>query len=137
LKLTTREVYGAVVVNVEGKLVGGPNNADRFHGFFRTLLEQRKSRIVVNLHKTQWANSQGVGLLLGAYKHAVAEGGDLVLSHVEDRIYDVLSTTRLLMIFRSFDNDDEAIRYLTRPTEEGPRAKNGKIGPGSAWPVVN
>ena len=59
MKLKTREVYGAVIVDIEGHLVGGPNS-ETFRRYIEGLLDQQKKRIIVNLHRVPWANSQGV-----------------------------------------------------------------------------
>ena len=67
MKVKTREVYGAVIVDIEGHLVGGANS-DTFREFIEGILEQQKTRIIVNLHKVPWANSQGVGMLIGSKK---------------------------------------------------------------------
>ena len=112
MKLKKREAYGAVIVDIEGKLIGGPDNVDEFHSFFKSLLDQGMNRIVVNLRKTPWANSQGVGMLIGAHTSATNAGGELVLSNILDRIDDILTTTRLLLIFKTFDTEEEAIKYL-------------------------
>ena len=114
MKLTKKEITGAVVVGIEGKLIGGPENSDTFHNFFKTLLSDGHKNIIVNLHKTPWANSQGIGMLIGAHTSVSNAGGELVLSHVADRINDILAVTRLALIFKTFDTDDDASNYLTK-----------------------
>lgn len=120
MKLRTREVYGAVIVDIEGHLVGGPNS-ETFRGFIRDLLDQGKTRIVVNLHRCPWANSQGIGMLIGAYKAVKASGGDLVLCNVTDKIHSFLTVARLLVIFHTFDTAQEAVSHL-RGLDRPPRA---------------
>ena len=76
---------GAVVVDVEGKLVGGPESGD-FHGLIKRLLEDGEKRIVINLQETPWANSQGIGLLIGALTSVTNAGGKLALAQAGERI---------------------------------------------------
>ncbi|UCG50797.1 MAG: STAS domain-containing protein [Candidatus Latescibacterota bacterium] len=123
MKLKTREVYGAVIVNIEGQLVGGPNS-EIFRRFVGGLLHEGKKRIIVNLRNVPWANSQGVGMLIGALTSAKNAGGELVLSNVTDKIHSILSVTRLLMLFTTFDTVDEAVEYL-RDLERTPRTVQG------------
>jgi anti-sigma B factor antagonist len=121
LKLKTREVYGAVIVDIHGQLIGG-SNSERFQRFIAKLLNEGKTHIIVNLRGVPWANSQGVGMLIGAQKRARTAGGDLVLTHVTDKIYDILSVTRLCLIFTTFDNENDAAQYM-RGLDEAPSAE--------------
>ena len=38
------------------------------------------------------------------------EGGSLKLSNVTKKLQDLLSITKLLTVFETFDNEDEAVR---------------------------
>lgn len=118
MKFKTREHYGAVVVDIEGRLVGGPE-AKQFHKFFKGLINEGKNRIIVNLGKVSWANSQGVGMLIGAHTSAKNAGGELVLVNVQDKIESILTVTRLLLIFTTFDSEDEAVKHLKEIEGDG------------------
>ena len=100
------------MIEIHGKLIGGPENSDLFHECIMSLLEDGQKKIVVDLHRTLWANSQGIGLLIGAHTTVKGAGGDLVLARVIDRIHDVLTVTRLLLIFNTFESVEAAVGYL-------------------------
>jgi anti-sigma B factor antagonist len=51
-------------------------------------------------------------MLIGAHTSIANAGGELVLAHVTDRINDILTVTRLLLIFKTFETEDEALKYL-------------------------
>lgn len=121
MRVKTREVYGAVIVDIEGQLVGG-SNSDTFREFIDGLLEQQKTRIIVNLHKVPWANSQGVGMLIGAHKLVKDAGGELVLANVTDKIHSILSVTRLCIVFSTFNSVNDAVTCL-REQECAPAAE--------------
>jgi anti-sigma B factor antagonist len=118
LRLKLKEVYGAVIVEVGGNLMGGPGaDAEKFREVIKTPLDEGKRNFVVNLHKVKWANSLGVGILIGVLTSVRKAGGEMVLSHVTDRIVSVLVTTQLIKVFETFDSDDEAAKYLMRHEE--------------------
>ena len=121
MKLKTREVYGAVIVDIDGHLVGGPNS-ETFRRYIEGLLDQQKKRIIVNLHRVPWANSQGVGMLIGARKITKDAGGELVLAGVTDKIHSILTVTRLCMVFSTFTSVDDAVTCL-RELEHAPEAE--------------
>jgi len=112
MKLTKKEVRGVVVVGIHGKLLGGPDESDKFHQFFKSIIDEGKKNVVVDLHRTSYANSLGIGMLIGAHTSIRNSGGELVLARVIDRINNILVVTQLCLIFKEFDTVDEAVDYL-------------------------
>jgi anti-anti-sigma factor len=113
MKLTERHLQGTAIVEVHGKLVGTPENCDAIHTVIRSLLDDGKNRIIVDLKNAPWANSQGIGMLIGAHTSVSNAGGRLVLANVTDRIGDVLAVTRLDRVFKTFPSENSAARFLT------------------------
>ena len=101
-------------MDIEGKLVGGPESL-AFHDSFKEVLGEGKNKIIVNLRQTPWADSLGIGLLIGAYTSVKKAGGELVLAYAGERIQNILEVTQLVRIFKTFDSDEEAIAYLSQP----------------------
>ena len=111
MKLKKRETDGVLIVSVEGKMVGG-EDSDRMHHFIKDVLAEGHKKILINLSKVPWADSRGVGMLIGAHTSAKNVDGTVVLSNVGDRINSILTLTRLLLIFQTFDTEQEGIDYL-------------------------
>jgi len=112
MDLTRREIRGVSVVEVYGKLIGDPENAKVFHEFFKSFIDDEPKDVVIDLEDTPWANSVGIGMLIGVYTSLKKTRRNLVLANPGDRIRDILSVTRLSLIFRSFDSVDDAVDYL-------------------------
>jgi len=112
VKLVRKDESGVVIIEVQGKMIGGPENAEMFYGLFKKLVDEGQKNVIVNLSKTPWANSQGVGMLIAAHTSMHNAGGKLVLAHVVDKINDILSVTRLLLIFDTFETLEEAIAHF-------------------------
>jgi anti-sigma B factor antagonist len=119
MKLTKKEVRGVVVVGIHGKLLGGPDESDKFRQLFKSIINEGKKNIVVNLRRTSYASSPGIGMLIGAYTSIRNSGGELVLAHVIDRIKNILVVTQLCLIFKTLDTVDEAVDYLLEKAEAG------------------
>jgi len=113
MELVEKKAVGASVVQVHGKLIGTPDNCADMHRLFKSLVDSGRNKIVVDLGETPWANSQGIGMLIGAFTSVSNVGGNLVLANVPDRINDVLAVTKLNLVFKTFDNEDLALKYLT------------------------
>jgi anti-sigma B factor antagonist len=113
LKVNQKELYGAVVLELNGKLTGGPE-AEQFRNMFKALLEQGKKNIIINLKKVDWINSTGLGILISGYTSVKKAGGDLVLCHVGDRIDSILYVTKLNLLFQSFESEEQAAEHLRK-----------------------
>ena len=116
MKIHQKELYGAVVLELNGKLTGGPE-AETFRNIFRTLMEEGKKNIIVNLKKVDWINSTGLGILIAGYTSVRKAGGDLVLCNVGDRIDSILYVTKLNLLFQAFDSEEEAAEHFKKGQE--------------------
>ena len=116
MKITQREVEGIVVLDLNGKLTGGPD-AETFREVFKSLVDQDKKKIAVNLEKVSWINSTGLGILISGYTSVRRAGGDLVVMHASDRIESILYVTKLNLLFKSFENEEDAVKALSADGE--------------------
>ena len=116
MKITQREVEGIVVLDLNGKLTGGPD-AETFREVFKSLVDQDKKKIAVNLEKVSWINSTGLGILISGYTSVRRAGGDLVVMHASDRIESILYVTKLNLLFKSFENEEDAVKALSTAGE--------------------
>ena len=115
MKITQEELFGAVVLERKGKLTGGPE-AETFRNIFKSLLDEGKKNIIIDLKRVDWINSTGLGILISGYTSVRKAGGDLVLCHVGDRIDSILYVTKLNLLFQSFDSKEDAAEYFKKQT---------------------
>jgi anti-anti-sigma factor len=113
VKITQREVRGAVILDLNGKLTGGPD-ADVFRKLFEGLIQQGKKQIVVNLENVSWINSTGLGILIHNYSSVRGAGGDLVVMGASERIESILYVTKLNLLFKSFENEEDAVKSFSQ-----------------------
>lgn len=112
MKIVKRFVDDVVVLDLHGKLQGGPD-AEDFKAIFKDLIKEDKKRIIVNLEKVSWINSTGLGILISGYTTLRREGGDIVLIHVSDRIESILYVTKLNLLFKTFETEEEAVKSFS------------------------
>lgn len=99
-----------VVIELAGKIMGDMETA--FSGKMQEYIGQNKRNFVIDLHKVEWANSRGIGMLVGARNTAEKNKGRLVLTNIEN-IESLLITTRLVTLFQIFDDRQSAINSFT------------------------
>jgi len=113
LKITQREVGSALILDLNGKLTGGPD-ADLFRETFKTLMDQGRRNFIINLEKVTWINSTGLGILISNYANVRKDGGDLVVMRASERIESILYVTKLNLLFKTFENEEDAVKSFTQ-----------------------
>jgi len=108
MKLNHREQNGVMIIEPKGKIMGGPEST-AMHDLLHDLIEQGKKSVVIDLGKVDWMNSTGLGLLISGLTTLRKSGGELKLANVTDKIQSLLTITKLITIFKSYDSVDEAI----------------------------
>ena len=108
MNYNVEERQNAVIIALEGNVMGGPDGA-KLHDTLHQLREQGKKNVVIDLAKAQFMNSSGLGMLISAMTTMRNAGGDLRLANVADRIQSLLAITKLNNIFKHYPSIDEAV----------------------------
>ena len=112
------ERYNAVVIKLSGNAMGGPDGA-KLQETLHDLREQDKKNVVVDLSKTKFMNSSGLGMLISGMTTMRNAGGDLRLANVADRIQSLLIITKLITVFKEYDSVEEAVKSFEEEPAEG------------------
>jgi len=84
---------------------------------YNYIIDSMKWRIVLNLAGVPYLDSAGLGEVVRAYTTVSRQGGSLKLLNLTKRITDLLSITKLLTVFDTFDSEDEAVRSFSAPAK--------------------
>jgi len=104
-----RTVGGVCVLDLSGSLIAG-EAIGLLKDKVNSLLYQGHKHIVVNLAAVAYMDSSGLGELVSAYTTVARQQGKLKLLHVTKRNQDLLSITKLVTVFDTFDAEDAAVR---------------------------
>jgi anti-sigma B factor antagonist len=113
MKITQKEISNVVVLELSGKIMGGPD-ATTLNDKLHALVETGKTKVVADLSKVNWMNSSGLGILISALTTIRNAGGDLKLAEITDRIQSLLMITKLLTVFDTYQTTDEAIASFSK-----------------------
>jgi anti-sigma B factor antagonist len=112
MKVKTNEKYNAVVLELKGNVMGGDDTKE-FNDLLHKLIDEGKKNIIIDLHDVKFMNSSGLGMLIGGLTTVKKAGGSLKLANVTDKIQSLLVITKLITIFESFNNVDEAAKSFS------------------------
>jgi anti-sigma B factor antagonist len=99
---------GAVILSLNGKIMGGPE-ATEINEKFNQLIDEKKLKVVIDLMQVEWMNSSGLGILIGAATLLKNNNGQLRLINVSERIQNLLKITKLSGIFEIYDSLEGAL----------------------------
>lgn len=108
MKITTRASGNYTILEVDGRLIMGPDTMDLRHAV-REAARINPQRIILNLAKVTYADSCGIGELVSSYSHIKGLGGNLVLTDLPGRVRNLLVIAKLAPIFEICDSEQAAI----------------------------
>lgn len=101
-------IGNVAVLMVSGKLMGG-NETREVHEKVKSLINDGLKKVVIDLSKVKWLNSQGLGMLMACFTSLRNAGGDLRIAGATDRVNSLLMITKLITIFETFETADRAV----------------------------
>ena len=109
IKIEERHIGRVTILDIAGKL-----SADRaalhLKDKIHSLISQQRTRVVLNLKNVTYIDSAGLGQLVASYGSIKKADGALKLLNLGSRTHDLLSITRLVTLFESFDSEAEAVQ---------------------------
>lgn len=108
LRATHRDASRATVVDLSGRITLGEGSA-LLRQTVRGLLDDQRTRIVLNLADVDYIDSSGIGELVSAYTTAKGRGGELKLLHLSKKVHDLLQLTKLYTVFDVYTDENAAL----------------------------
>jgi anti-sigma B factor antagonist len=112
MQIEERAVGDVKVLDVKGRVVLGEGD-ELLRDKINSLLNQGFKKIVLNLAEVPYIDSAGLGEIVRTYTTVSRQGGSLKLLNLTKRIADLLSITKLLTVFETFDAETEAVRSFS------------------------
>jgi anti-sigma B factor antagonist len=109
MQIEQRSSGDVVILDLKGKITLGEGD-ELLKDKVNSLLNQGHKKIVLNLAGVPYIDSAGLGEIVRTYTTVSRQGGQLKLLSLTKRITDLLSITKLLTVFETFDSESDAIR---------------------------
>jgi len=109
MKIVERPVGDTVILDLHGKILIGEGD-DALREAVTKLVDSGKTKILLNLADVPYVDSAGLGEIVRCYTTVSKKGGKLKLLNLTAKIRDLLAITKLLTVFETYDNEEEAIK---------------------------
>ena len=109
MEIVERTVSDVTVLDLKGKMTLGEGD-EMLKDKINSLLASGKKKLLLNLEAVPYIDSAGIGEVVRTYTTVSRQGGSLKLLNLTKRIEDLLSITKLLTVFDTFDSEAEAVQ---------------------------
>lgn len=109
IKIEERVAGDVTILNIVGRLTID-EAAQHLKKDIEGLISRDRLHVVLNLAQVPYIDSGGLGQLVASYGSVKKAGGAMKLLNVNSRNHDLLSITRLVTVFETFDSEAEAVR---------------------------
>jgi anti-sigma B factor antagonist len=109
MQIEERVVNDVTILDLKGKITLGEGD-EALKDKINSLVLQNKKRILLNLAEVPYIDSAGLGEVVRTYTTVSRQGGQLKLVNLTKRITDLLSITKLLTVFETFDSEADALK---------------------------
>lgn len=112
MEIAERTVGDVTVLDLRGKMTLGEGD-ELLKDKINSLLANSRKKLVLNLEGVPYIDSAGLGEIVRTYTTVSRQGGSLKLLNLTKRIEDLLSITKLLTVFETFDNEADAVKSFS------------------------
>jgi anti-sigma B factor antagonist len=113
LYINERRIDDVTVLDLRGRIrITG--RARGLHNSVRSLVEEGRTRILLNLSQVTHIDSSGVDELVASCVTAGSQGGEIKLLHLTDQMREVITTANLSALFDIYNNEYDAIASFNR-----------------------
>jgi anti-sigma B factor antagonist len=112
MDIAERTVSDVTVLDLKGKMTLGEGD-ELLKDKINSLLASGKKKLVLNLEGVPYIDSAGLGEIVRTYTTVSRQGGSLKLLNLTKRIEDLLSITKLLTVFDTYESEADAVKSFT------------------------
>jgi anti-anti-sigma factor len=113
MKLSYRLELNICVISIEGNLTSA--HVQEFVDYSGNLLKEHPiDGIIINLEKSGFIDSSGIGMLVKLYKLLQEKKQSLVLCNLNPKFQQILQGVGLMMVLKICKTEDDAITEVIR-----------------------
>jgi anti-sigma B factor antagonist len=109
MQIDERVVGDVTILDLKGKMTLGEGD-ELLKDKVNSLMHRGHKHLLLNLGGVPYIDSAGLGEIVRSYTTISRQGGKMKLLNVTKRIEDLLSITKLLTVFDTYDSEEEALQ---------------------------
>src|SRR5262245_42048206 len=109
MQIDQRTIGDVTILDLKGKITLGEGD-ELLKDKVNSLVNQGHKKSILNLADVPYIDSAGLGEIVRTYTTVSRQGGSLKLLNLTKRITDLLSITKLLTVFETFESEGDAVK---------------------------
>ncbi|MCG8374319.1 MAG: STAS domain-containing protein [Balneolales bacterium] len=105
--IAKRQINDVSVLDVSGEL--DAHTASQLENSLKSLIDDQRFRIVVNCSRLDYIASAGLGVFMAYIEDVRGLGGDIKLTNMNDRVYNVFDLLGFPTLYDILDDEKEAV----------------------------
>jgi len=108
MKIEKRKKGSVAILDLKGKILFG-DGIDELRAAIETSIKENDKNLLLNFADVPYIDSTGLGEVVRSYTTAKSKGGAVKILNVTAKVKDLLSITKLITVFESFDDEAAAV----------------------------
>lgn len=108
MKIGIRKKGDVTILDLKGKILIG-NGIDELRESINDSINNKNTNLLLNFANVPYLDSTGLGEVVRSYTSVKKEGGIVKIVNLTNKVKDLLSVTKLITVFETFEDEDKAI----------------------------
>ena len=112
LSIQVRELGAVSVIELSGFI--NAHTVRHFESALEGLIKEAKYNILLQCDNLSYISSAGLGVIMGQIEAVRENGGDIVLSNLQENVFAIFDILGFTQLYRVFDDKKDALDALVK-----------------------
>lgn len=108
MKIEKRKKGDVLILDLKGKILIG-EGIEELREAINTAVKEKETKLLLNFADVPYLDSTGLGEVVRSYTSVKKEGGVVKIVNLTNKVRDLLSVTKLITVFDTFEEEDKAV----------------------------
>jgi anti-sigma B factor antagonist len=108
MKIEKRKKNDVLILDLQGKILIG-EGIDDLREAINNAIKEKETKLLLNFAGVPYLDSTGLGEVVRSYTSVKKEGGVVKIVNLTNKVRDLLSVTKLITVFDTFEDEEKAI----------------------------
>jgi anti-sigma B factor antagonist len=109
MKIEKRKKGDVLILDLKGKILVS-DGIEELRNTINAALKEKETKLLFNFAEVPYLDSTGLGEVVRSYTSVKKEGGTVKIVNLTNKVKDLLSVTKLLTVFDTFEDEEKAIK---------------------------
>lgn len=108
MKIEKRTKSDVTIFDLKGKILIG-DGIDELREAINNAIKEKDTKLLLNFKDVPYLDSTGLGEVVRSYTSVKKENGVVKIVNLTQKVRDLLSVTKLITVFETFEDEDKAV----------------------------